>query len=48
MDFNKGQGLGLSLCYAIIRKHGGMISADNVSGAGARLNIWLPAYEKTM
>ena len=48
MDINKGQGLGLSVCYAIIRKHGGMISANNVSGAGAILNIWLPVDEKTM
>jgi signal transduction histidine kinase len=42
MDFNKGRGLGLSVCYAIISRHGGQISAHNSPDAGATFNIWLP------
>jgi signal transduction histidine kinase len=47
MGVNKGQGLGLSVCHSIIRKHGGLISADNSSDAGAIFNIWLPVADKT-
>ena len=42
MDFNKGRGLGLSVCHAIISRHGGHISAYNSPDAGATFNIWLP------
>jgi len=42
MDFNKGRGLGLSVCHAIISRHGGQINAYNSSDAGAIFNIWLP------
>jgi signal transduction histidine kinase len=42
MDFNKGRGLGLSVCQAIISRHGGQISAYNSPDAGAIFNIWLP------
>jgi two-component system, cell cycle sensor histidine kinase and response regulator CckA len=43
MDFNKGKGLGLSICHAIISRHGGEISAHNSPDAGATFNVWLPA-----
>jgi len=43
MDFNKGKGLGLSICQAIISRHGGEISAHNSPDAGATFNVWLPA-----
>jgi signal transduction histidine kinase len=42
MDFNKGRGLGLSVCHAITSRHGGQINALNSSDAGAVFNIWLP------
>lgn len=42
MSVQKGQGLGLSVCYSIIRNHGGIISANNSADAGATFNIWLP------
>jgi signal transduction histidine kinase len=42
MDFNKGRGLGLSVCHAIVSRHGGLIRADNSPGAGATIRIWLP------
>lgn len=37
-----GQGLGLSICYAIVREHGGAISAVNLHPAGAAVVIELP------
>lgn len=45
MDFNKGRGLGLSICHAIISMHGGQISAYNSSDAGATFSIWLPVSD---
>ena len=48
MCFHKGQGLGLSVCHSIIRKHGGLISADNSSDAGAAFNIWLPVADESI
>jgi signal transduction histidine kinase len=46
MDSRKGQGLGLSVCYSIIRQHGGLISASNSSFAGATFTIWLPVADQ--
>ncbi|MCP5004318.1 MAG: response regulator [Planctomycetes bacterium] len=39
----KGSGLGLSICYAIIRKHGGYISAKSNKEAGTTFTIYIPA-----
>jgi two-component system, NtrC family, sensor kinase len=41
----EGVGLGLSLCYAIVREHGGAISAVNLHPKGAAVVIELPVYE---
>ena len=41
----EGSGLGLSLCYSIIREHGGEISAFNVQPHGAAVAIELPVAE---
>lgn len=42
----EGVGLGLSVCYSIVREHGGEISAVNLHPHGAAVVIELPA-EKT-
>ena len=39
----KGMGLGLALCDAIIRRHGGVITVQSTPGAGAVFHIYLPA-----
>jgi len=38
----KGMGLGLSLCYPIVKEHGGTIEADSVEGEGATFTVRLP------
>jgi PAS domain S-box-containing protein len=43
MGNQKGQGLGLALCQAIIRRHRGLITAESEAGRGATFHIWLPA-----
>jgi C4-dicarboxylate-specific signal transduction histidine kinase len=40
----EGMGLGLSICYSIIREHGGQISALNMHPRGAAVVIELPAF----
>lgn len=39
----KGIGLGLSICYGVIKQHGGTISAQNLEPRGAMVAITLPA-----
>ena len=42
-EVGKGTGLGLSITTAIVQGHGGLISAANAPGGGARFTIRLPA-----
>ena len=42
-EVGMGTGLGLSVVYGIIEKHGGTISVESAEGRGARFNIHLPA-----
>ncbi len=37
-----GLGLGLSICYGIIQKHGGQITVESEPGQGTSFTIWLP------
>ncbi len=39
----RSTGLGLTCVYHILRKHGGLITADSVVGQGASFHIYLPA-----
>lgn len=40
---NSGTGLGLSVAYSIVSKHGGAIYAENIEGGGALFGILIPA-----
>ena len=46
MGPQKGVGLGLAICYSIIKKHNGYILVDSVSGKGTTFQIYLPAYKQ--
>jgi PAS domain S-box-containing protein len=48
MGADKGQGLGLSACHSIIKKHDGFITAESELGVGTTLMIYFPATEKEM
>ncbi|MBI1850984.1 MAG: HAMP domain-containing protein [Planctomycetes bacterium] len=41
-DVGKGMGLGLSISYSIIEKHGGTISVESELGRGARFTVRIP------
>jgi signal transduction histidine kinase len=38
-----GSGLGLSICFDIIQRHGGTIKVESEIGASTTLRVWLPA-----
>ncbi|NIM77879.1 MAG: tetratricopeptide repeat protein [Candidatus Aminicenantes bacterium] len=40
----KGLGLGLAICYSIIKKHEGHISVGSEVGSGTTVNVYLPAF----
>jgi PAS domain S-box-containing protein len=42
----KGAGLGLSICYSIVRDHGGAITVESAKGSGSLFRIYLPAAAK--
>ena len=48
MGSQKGSGLGLSICFSIVRNHGGHISVDSKKGMGTTLHIFLPALRKAL
>lgn len=39
----RGMGLGLSICHAIMKRHNGHISVESTVGTGARVALYLPA-----
>ena len=38
----QGSGLGLTICYSIVKKHGGHISVQSMEGKGTSFTIYLP------
>ncbi|MFN2365645.1 MAG: PAS domain S-box protein, partial [Desulfurivibrionaceae bacterium] len=43
----EGHGLGLATSYSIIKKHGGLLTAESEPGVGSVFKIYLPASTKT-
>ncbi|MBN1982418.1 MAG: PAS domain S-box protein [Chitinivibrionales bacterium] len=39
----KGHGLGLALCYSIVRRHNGAIDVESEPGKGSTFHLYLPA-----
>jgi hemerythrin-like metal-binding protein len=37
-----GTGLGMSICYDIVHKHGGRFDVHSTPGVGSRIRVWLP------
>ncbi|MBI4550942.1 MAG: response regulator [Candidatus Latescibacteria bacterium] len=46
-EFGQGIGLGLSVCYGIIKEHQGDIEVSSTEGAGATFTITLPLSQET-
>ena len=46
-DGQRGIGLGLSICQAIVQAHGGQISAANRDSGGAEFTICLPSSQQS-
>ncbi|MCX5829858.1 MAG: PAS domain S-box protein [Deltaproteobacteria bacterium] len=42
MGAQKGMGLGLSVCYSVLKKHEGYILVDSKPGKGTAVNLYLP------
>jgi two-component system sensor histidine kinase KdpD len=42
----KGSGMGLAICRAILRAHGGEIEVASTPGSGARFRFWVPLIER--
>ncbi|MGQ3054111.1 MAG: PAS domain-containing sensor histidine kinase [Roseateles sp.] len=40
----QGTGLGLSLSFSIVQKHGGRIEVDSEPGVGTTFSIWIPEH----
>ena len=47
MGSQKGMGLGLAICYSIIRHHGGHIAIDSTNGSGSTVSVYLPLTPST-
>ena len=47
MGPQKGMGLGLTICYSIVNKHGGSIRLESEIGKGTVAEVYLPAFRET-
>ncbi|OPY71576.1 MAG: Blue-light-activated protein [Syntrophorhabdus sp. PtaU1.Bin002] len=46
MGSDRGRGLGLTICHAIVTRHNGLITVDSTLGVRTTVNIYLPAAQK--
>ena len=44
-DMKKNMGIGLSVCYTIVKAHGGTMTAENQETGGACFRFYLPMEE---
>ena len=44
-DSKRNMGIGLSVCMSIVKAHGGMMTAENLTDRGAGFTFWIPAEE---
>ncbi|MBL8029498.1 MAG: response regulator, partial [Fibrobacteres bacterium] len=42
----EGSGMGLSICYSIIKKHGGHITVESIPDGGTTFTLFLPAEDR--
>lgn len=42
----KGMGLGLAICYSIVKNHGGFMTAESQPGVGTTIHVYLPAHKE--
>jgi PAS domain S-box-containing protein len=44
----RGIGLGLAVCYSIVKNHGGLMTVESEPGSGTTFHVYLPAFPHTV